>query len=131
MTEPRVGSPASPGGLRVRALAPALLVVSLVIQCVVLYSPQGPGVSPFPLSDKVVHLLVFAAPAALALLAGFRPALVVALLGAQAVLSEVLQAEFLPGRSGDPLDVVADLAGVGLAVVAVGWWVRSRGPSRG
>ncbi|MEO7421680.1 MAG: VanZ family protein [Ornithinibacter sp.] len=107
---------------------PVLLVASLLVQCVVLYAPQGPGVSPFPFSDKVVHLVVFAVPAALAVMAGFRPVVVLGVLGAQAVLSEVIQAEFLPGRSGDPLDAVADLVGVGIAIVA-GVLLARRGKS--
>ena len=41
-----------------------------------------------------------------------------------AVLSEVVQAVFLPHRSGDPLDAVADLTGVALGVVVGGYVLR-------
>ena len=72
---------------------------------------------PFPQADKVVHLLVFLVPAALAVVAGFRRRVVVAVFAAQAVLSEVVQAVLLPHRSGDVLDAVADLTGVALGVL--------------
>lgn len=103
-----------------------LLAVTLLLQGVVLYAPQAPGESPFPSADKVVHLVVFAAPAAVAVLGGISPRLVVGVLAAHAVLSEVVQATVLPGRSGDPLDVVADLVGIALGVAAVTLWRRFR-----
>ena len=56
--------------------------------------------------------------------------MVVLVFAAQAVLSEVVQALLLPHRSGDVLDVVADLTGVALGVlvaVAVGR-LLGRGP---
>ncbi|MGB7820475.1 MAG: VanZ family protein [Ornithinibacter sp.] len=109
----------------------ALLAVALLLQGVVLYAPQAPGESPFPSADKVVHLVVFAAPAALAVLGGIGPRLVVGVLAAHAVLSEVVQATVLPDRSGDPLDVVADLVGIGLGVAAVTLWRRFRGDPSG
>ena len=73
---------------------------------------------------------MFLVPVALALLAGFRRTVVVLVFAAQAVLSELVQALLLPHRSGDVLDVVADLTGVALGVlvaVAVGR-LRRRGP---
>ena len=90
------------------------------MQLVVLYAPSAPSDPPFPGSDKVVHVLVFAVPVAVALLAGGPLRLVVAVFAAHAVLSEVVQGAVLPGRSGDPLDAVADLVGVGLGVLV---WV--------
>ncbi len=94
-----------------------LLAVAVAVQLVVLYSPDGGGPLLFPQSDKVVHVTVFLVPVALAVVAGFRPRLVVAVFAAQAVLSEVVQAVFLPHRSGDVLDAVADLTGVALGVL--------------
>jgi VanZ family protein len=94
-----------------------LLGLAVVVQLVVVYSPEGGGPPPFPQSDKVVHLLVFLLPVALAVVAGFRRRVVVAVFAVQAVLSEVVQAVFLPHRSGDVLDAVADLAGVALGVL--------------
>ena len=104
-----------------RAGRPGVLVllgVAVAVQLVVLYSPEGGGPPLFPQADKVVHLLVFLVPVALAVVAGFRRRVVVAVFAAQAVLSEVVQGLFLPHRSGDVLDAVADLTGV-----ALGLWV--------
>ena len=101
----------------VRPLVLVALVLAVAVQCVVLYAPEGAGAGPFPQADKVVHLLVFLVPAALAVVAGFRRRVVVAVFAAQAVLSEVVQAVLLPHRSGDVLDAVADLTGVALGVL--------------
>ena len=60
---------------------------------------------------------MFLVPVALAVVAGFRRRVVVAVFAAQAVLSEVVQAVLLPHRSGDVLDAVADLTGVALGVL--------------
>lgn len=92
-------------------------VLALIAQLVVLYSPTAPGGSPFPAFDKITHLLIFAAPvvAAAAALDNWRwvPwALVV-----HAPLSELIQYRLLADRQGDPLDAVADLAGVAAGVV--------------
>ena len=101
-----------------RAVLWVLLVVAVVVQLVVLYLPSGGGQQPFPGSDKVVHVLVFLVPVLVALLAGLRPAIVVGVFAVHAVVSETVQALFLPARSGDPADVLADLIGVTLGVVA-------------
>ncbi|GAA4408302.1 hypothetical protein GCM10023168_25440 [Fodinibacter luteus] len=94
-----------------------LLALAVLVQLVVLYAPSGPGGPLFPHADKVAHVLVFLAPTALALLAGLRSAVVVAVLAGHAVLSEVVQAAVLPTRAGDPADVLADLVGVALGVL--------------
>jgi VanZ family protein len=104
-------------GRRGRPVVVGLLVLSVVGQLVVLYSPDGGGPPLFPQGDKVVHLLVFLVPVALAVIAGYRRRVVVAVFAVQAVLSEVVQAVFLPHRSGDPLDALADLTGVALGVL--------------
>jgi len=120
-TAPEAGAPA-PGqaAARSRRVARAvrlvLLVVAVGVHLVVLYAPSTPTDLPFAYADKVVHVLVFLVPVVVALLAGGRPRLVVGVFAAHAVLSEVVQHALLPGRSGDPLDVVADLVGVGLGL---------------
>lgn len=93
-----------------------LLGLAVAVQVVVLYSPSSHGELLFPQADKVVHVLVFLVPVAVALLAGLRPPAVVALFAAQAVVSEVVQGTLLPARSGDAVDVVADLVGIALGV---------------
>lgn len=110
-------------------------VVALVAQLVVLYAPRVPPVPGTEVAglDKLVHVAVFAAVAFTALRAGLRPALVVGVCLVHAVASEVVQQAVLPGRSGDPVDVLADVAGVALgtwlaAVTASGR--RRTGPGR-
>jgi hypothetical protein len=99
-----------------RRVLGGLAVLALVVQLVVLYVPSGPGTPMFPGGDKVVHVLVFAVPVLLLLLAGAPPRIVLAVLGTHAVASELLQGALLPHRSADPLDALADLVGV-----ALGW----------
>ena len=104
---------------RTGAGRPALLAlgaVAVLVQVVVLYLPVAPGEPPFQGADKVVHLLVFAVPVLLLLLAGAPVRPVVAVFAAHAGVSEVVQGALLPDRSGDWTDAVADLVGV-----AVGW----------
>jgi VanZ family protein len=111
-----------------------------------LYRATGPpSPSWFPHADKLEHLVGFAGPVALVLLAvGLRArsrgatlsrracVLVAALFGAHAVVSELVQHAFYTTRSGDPLDALADGVGVLLGVlVARGLLRRGRsdGPS--
>lgn len=93
---------------------------ALVGHLLVLYAPSGAdgGVAHL---DKLVHALVFALPVLLAALAGlpWRPLLL--LLAVHAPVSELLQHAALPGRSGDVLDVVADLAGLAGAAPLISW----------
>ena len=86
----------------------------------VLFWPTGAGSEPFPGADKVVHLLLFALLAASARRRFGSGPLVLALVAVYAVVSEVVQGLALAERSGDPLDVVADLLGAGLGWLAAG-----------
>ena len=111
-----------------------------------LYRVVGPPDSPwFPHADKMQHAAGFAAPVALLLLAlGLRAIdlsqrltrralVVVAVFAAHAVVSEVVQHQLYARRTGDVLDVLADLVGVGLgAALALGAlrrWTASAEPS--
>jgi hypothetical protein len=95
-------------------------VLLVVVHLAVLYWPRSPSTGGLPI-DKVVHAVIFgmvlwaAARAHLPL----RP--VGVLLAVHAVVSELVQHYLLAGRSGDPSDSVADLAGV-LIVTALLWW---------
>ncbi len=103
-----------------------VLVVVLSGHLAALYWPRVDVTGPVASSDKVVHALLFAVPVIVASLAmmGWRwPALLLAL---HAPVSELVQHLLLPGRSGDPLDIVADLVGVALGVAVARWWA-SRG----
>ncbi len=103
----------------------AALGVALATQLVVLYLPRAPAGPQVSGTDKLIHLLVFAVPAALVLLARLRPwwLLVLALHGP---VSELVQHVLLPHRSGDWRDAVADGLGVvvGAGVVMVGRRLR-------
>jgi hypothetical protein len=69
------------------------------------------GTGGVPYLDKLVHVLVFAAVAWTGLRAGVPARWLLPLLVLHAVTSELVQARLLAQRSGDPADVVADLAG--------------------
>lgn len=102
-----------------RRLALLGLGVAVAAHLFVLYVPQPPGIPLFPGADKLVHAAIFAAPTFLALLAGFPPRAAVAVIAAHAPISEMVQHFFLSQRAGDVLDVLADLTGVVLGVIAV------------
>lgn len=99
-----------------------MTVLALLGHAWVLYDPSpGEPVISFPLADKVVHVLVFAVPLVLAAWAGLRWRLLLVGLAVHAPLSEAVQARLLEHRSGDPMDVLADLVGVGVAAALVVW----------
>ncbi|WP_127131731.1 VanZ family protein [Georgenia sp. SYP-B2076] len=119
MTAARAPGPRAAAGRRGPLLA---LAVALVVQLVVLYLPEVPSAGTgVPGVDKVVHAAVFGAVTVAGLRAGLRARLVVGFGLAHAVVSELVQHLLLAGRSGDPLDVVADVAGV-----ALGWVLARR-----
>ena len=100
------------------------LIAAVVVQFVVLYAPRagGPG-SGIPGMDKVVHFLIFAAVAALAVRVGVPPVWVVGLLAAQAVISETVQSLALAQRGGDGWDLLADVVGIAAGVALGRSWV--------
>ncbi|MDP3714488.1 MAG: VanZ family protein [Mycobacteriales bacterium] len=103
----------------------AALAAAVLLSLYVLFAPDPGGAPRFTGADKVVHVVLFALLAATARWrCGGRLPVWLAV-AAYAVVSELVQGLLLVGRSGDPLDVVADLLGAGL-----GWWsVRvPRGP---
>ncbi|WP_205413010.1 VanZ family protein [Austwickia chelonae] len=97
-------------------------VVFVAVQLVVLYTPSPGGGGALPGTDKVVHALVFALPVLAAGSAGRWWHWVAWTMVVHAPISEIVQHLFLPTRSGDPWDVVADLMGVAGAA----WVVRRR-----
>ncbi|MGH8825705.1 MAG: VanZ family protein [Jiangellaceae bacterium] len=95
-----------------------LFGVAVLAQLVVLYAPDAPaGPVAVPHLDTVVHVAVFAAVVWSGRRAGLPVWPLVVISVVQAVGSEAVQAALLPGRSGDPGDVVADLAGIALGVL--------------
>ncbi len=111
-----------------RWAGPAFLAVVL-LSGYVLFWPTGGGQQPFPAADKVVHLLLFLLLASTARwrFGNALPAL--ALVAVYAVVSEVVQGVALDERSGDPVDVVADLLGAGLGWLTAGRAAASASPS--
>ena len=105
----------------------AVLAAALAVHVVVLYSPSTPGVPLFPHADKVIHATVFAVPVWAALRLGMRRWVVVAVAAAHAPVSELVQAVVLRDRTGDVLDVLADLAGVVIGVLLAGGRRRAAG----
>ena len=108
-------------------------VAAVIAHLVVLYLP-GSATPPLsaPGIDKVIHVGVFGVPMFLVGLATRRPWLVAVCFAAHGVFSEVLQALVVPGRSGDPWDLVFDLLGIGVALALLRLrpsQIRSAGPT--
>jgi hypothetical protein len=87
-------------------------VLALVTNLVILFWPSPAGPDGVPGLDKVVHVATFGALAFTGLRVGLAARWWLPLLAVHAVASEVIQGLLLSRRSGDPLDVLADLAGV-------------------
>lgn len=104
--------------LRATRLWSAAALAAIAVQLVALYAPSVPQVGAPAGTDKVVHLLIFAAPTALALLAGWSRRWVVVAFAAQGLVSEIVQAQLLSHRDGDLRDLLTDLAGVLVGVLA-------------
>ena len=117
---------------RLSHLLVALAVVAVLAHLYGLYRPVGPPApSWLPQADKLGHVVGFAAPVALILLARgvgttgatrraprrFTVAVVV-LFVLHAVVSELMQHFLYANRTGDPVDVLADWVGVAVGVAA-------------
>lgn len=112
MTTP-VGRPTAPL-LRDRVVFAAVVLASVVV----LFVPSTPGPPLFPYADKVIHLVLFAALTWSGRRAGFSEVQLVAALVGYAALSELVQAVALRNRSGGYWDLVADVLGVALGLLA-------------
>lgn len=103
-----------------RTLLRWFLWTAVLVQCAALYLPLSGGGGRFPGADKVVHVLLFAVVAWPAVRLGWGKGRVAAVLTVQAVGSELFQHFLLPNRMGDPWDLLADLVGICLGVLAAG-----------
>lgn len=121
----RLRCPAPDARLRRLPLA-VLIPVSLVM----LFSPGSAVPSGPPHSDKPVHAALFAALAAAAVYAGAGWRSAGAALLVYAAVSEVLQSALPIHRHGDPMDLIADAAGIAAGLILVSALRRS-GPSPG
>lgn len=115
------------GRARTAALLAALAVQALVLYLPVVPAAPGTGV---PGADKITHAAIFALVTLAGLAAGLPRAVVVGFGVVHAVVSELVQDTVFANRSGDVLDVVADLAGVALGVVMARWLARRRDRGR-
>ena len=114
-------------GRRVGQVAFAAVVL---LSVVMLFSRGSDVPSGLPISDKLVHFLLFAALGVTGRSAGIAPVPLALGLVAYAGVSEVLQTVLPINRDGDVRDGIADTLGVltGIGVVAL---ARGRGrPSR-
>ena len=92
------------------------------LSLVVLFAPGSDVPSALPISDKVIHFLLFALLAATGRMAGLPARGLLVGLVAYAGASEVLQTTLPIHRDGDVRDALADalgvVAGLGLVVLA-------------
>lgn len=100
------------------------LGLALVIQLISLYAPEVPAGPQIAGLDKVVHVLIFAAPALAALMAGISASWALGLLAVHAPVSELIQHFALSHRGGDWLDMMADFLGVAIGGLAYLVWSR-------
>jgi hypothetical protein len=108
-----VPQPFTAGFPGARARAWCAFTLALAVNLYVLFNPGGGDTASFvPHRDKIVHMVVFAAVAWTGRRAGIGVRVLGVALAAHAVESELVQHLFLSGRTGDPWDVAADLAGV-------------------
>ena len=108
------------------ALAAAIFVASSLPVAAAVPLREG-----LPL-DKVYHVIVFALLGALVVAAlgplegragNWRVFAGFALVAAYGIGDEIHQA-FVPGRSADPFDALADVIGAAIGAAAVWWWIR-------
>lgn len=88
-------------------------IILLGSSLVAFFIPLNPGSAEFTWQDKLVHFAVFAALAGCFLLARprWRP-LIIGLLIAYAIDSEIIQGLFIPGRTFQWSDLLADALGI-------------------
>jgi hypothetical protein len=109
-----------------------LFAVAVLANLLLLYWPRAPATAGIPHLDKAVHVISFAFVTWTGARAGLAIRALVAVLTVHAITSELIQHALLPGRSGDPADVLADLAGVAGVALALGAasWRHGRGHGR-
>ncbi|MGY1725277.1 VanZ family protein [Blastococcus sp. SYSU DS0533] len=106
------------------ALPQAAFAVALLLSAVVLFLPASGVPTAPPGTDKVVHLLVFAALAVTGRWAGVPRVPLGSALLAYALGSELVQGLTPIGRTMSVPDVVADVAGMVLGLLA--WEASTR-----
>ena len=105
-------------GRRQGAVVAFVLAVLVQVYLLYLYDPGPSADVSIPHADKIVHAVLFAGPAFLAVLTRLPLHIILPLLILHAPVSELVQHRLIAGRAGEPFDVVADLVGVGLGMLA-------------
>lgn len=101
--------------------------VMVAVSVVVLFSPASAVPGGLPISDKVVHLGLFAGLALTGRLAGLSLVPLGVGLVVYAGVSEALQVALPLGRDGDWRDGLSDTVGVAIGLVLAGLWTSGRG----
>lgn len=103
-------------------------MIAALLSVVVLFTPESGVPTAPPGTDKVIHTLLFALLAFTGLYANISR--ILPLLVVYAAVSEVLQQLITPlHRSGDVLDALVDVLGIGLGwAIASAIRSRRRGP---
>ncbi|SEO88906.1 VanZ family protein [Trujillonella endophytica] len=104
----------------------AALALTVLVSLAVLFTPGDDVPSAPPGVDKLVHLALFAALALAGRWAGIAPRVLAVLLVAYAGASEVVQAVAPLNRSGSVADLLADVLGVALGLLAWTGLARAR-----
>jgi len=109
-----------------RAAATVAFAGACLVSLVVLFAPSSGPAGTVPYFDKVVHAGVFGLLTGTGVARFGRPRAVLLAAAGYAVLSELVQHVALPGRTGDPTDVVADVTGALLGLLVVVALLRRR-----
>ena len=95
-----------------------VFAIALAASMVILFWPTVPGPPLFPFADKVIHFGLFAALGWSGVRAGLAVGGLAAGLAAYAVASEILQGALLPDRAASWSDLMADLIGAAVGLIA-------------
>ena len=119
------------------ATTPVRAAAPLALMALIFYLSAQPSVGPdLPAWTRVVaHFTEYAVLAALwawalAPAAGSRAIALAAAISLAYAVSDELHQSFVEGRDSDPLDVLADAAGITVALLAVRAYARGRASTR-
>lgn len=95
----------------------APFALTIAASAVILFTPASGVPTAPPGTDKILHLVLFAALAITGHVAQVRFAALLIGLSCYAVTSELLQAVLPLGRTGDLVDAAVDVAGIGAGML--------------
>ncbi len=112
------------------ALSRGVFAVAVLVSLAVLFVPASDVPTAPPGVDKLVHVALFAVLALTGRWAGTRRGSLAVLLVVYGAVSELAQGLSALGRSGSPVDWLADVVGVLLGLTCWAALTRSRRPAR-